>query len=164
MKYGLPLALCALLLVSVSCGKDEVTTPPVFGDIEVVTVTTGSGFDGDGYTITVSAGGDERTENITTNSSVTFSNLTAGTKSLLLGDIALNCQTTDNPRNVEVVAGQTTPAQFDVTCAAPNLPPVADAGPDRSKVDLDNSGSEPVILDGSGSTDLDGTIASWSWS
>ncbi len=164
MKYLLPLVLVALLMVLVSCGDDEVTTPPAFGTIEVVTVTTGSGFDGDGYTITVSAGGDERTENITTNSSVTFSNLTPGTKSLLLGDIALNCQTTDNPRDVEVVAGQTTPAQFDVTCAVPNLPPVADAGPDRSKVDLDNSGSEPLILDGSASTDADGTIVSWSWS
>ncbi len=165
MRKSILVALLALGLMAVGCGDDdEVTTPPAFGTIEVVTVTTGLVIDGDGYTITVSSGDDERTENIGANSSVTLSNLTAGTKSLLLGDIALNCQTTNNPRNVEVVAGQTTPAQFDVTCAVPNLPPVADAGPDQSVVDADNSGSEAVTLDGSGSVDADGTIVSWSWS
>jgi hypothetical protein len=157
--------MIALLLVSVGCGDGDVTTdPPVLGTIEVVTVTTGLIIDGDGYTITVSAGGDERTENIGANSSVTLSNLTAGTKSLLLDGIALNCQTTNNPRNVDVVAGQTTPAQFDVTCAGSSQPPVANAGPNQGVVDADNSGSEAVTLDGSGSTAADGTIVSWSWS
>jgi PKD repeat protein len=45
-----------------------------------------------------------------------------------------------------------------------NLPPVADAGPNQSVRDANDSGSEAVTLDGSGSADLDGTIASWSWS
>jgi len=164
MKYGLFLALCAIFLVSLSCKSDDPTAPPpVVGTIEVVTVTTGLIIDGDGYTVTVSAGGDERTEDIGTNSTFTLSNLTAGTKALLLDDISLNCQTVDNPRNVEVVAGQTTTAQFDVACANPPLPPIADAGPNQAVVDFDNSGSEDVTLDGSGSMDVDGTIASWSW-
>ena len=165
MRKSILVALLAGGLIAVGCGDDEeVTPPPTFGTIEVVTVTTGLVIDGDGYTVTVSAGGDERTEDIGANSSVTLSNLTAGTKSLLLDDIALNCETTNNPRNVDVVAGQTTPAQFDVTCTNPPLPPVADAGPDQSVVDADNSGSEEVTLDGSGSVDADGTIVSWSWS
>ncbi len=45
----------------------------------------------------------------------------------------------------------------------PNVPPVADAGPDQTVVDSDTSGSESVILDGSGSSDSDGTIVSYSW-
>ena len=45
-----------------------------------------------------------------------------------------------------------------VTVDAPNLPPVANAGPDQSVASGDT-----VTLNGSGSSDTDGTIASWSW-
>ncbi len=45
-----------------------------------------------------------------------------------------------------------------------NEPPTADAGPDQTVVDADNSGSEIVTLDGSGSADADGTIVSFEWS
>jgi len=161
MKYGLPLTLCALLLASVSCGDDDENDVPTTGAIEVVTVTTGADIDPDGYTVTVD-GVDGPT--IGANSSVTLPNLTAGTYSVGLDGLALNCQTTNNPRNVNVVAGQTASAQFDVTCVGPNSPPVADAGPNQGVVDADNSGSEAVTLDGSSSADADGTIASWSWS
>ncbi len=44
-----------------------------------------------------------------------------------------------------------------------NEPPVADAGADQSVNDDDGSGSEDVTLDGSGSSDPDGSIASWEW-
>ncbi|MFC2101177.1 PKD domain-containing protein, partial [Bacteroidota bacterium] len=46
----------------------------------------------------------------------------------------------------------------------PNIPPVADAGSNQTVTDTDNSGDENVALDGSGSSDSDGTIASYSWS
>ncbi|MCG8700036.1 MAG: T9SS type A sorting domain-containing protein, partial [Bacteroidales bacterium] len=45
-----------------------------------------------------------------------------------------------------------------------NQPPVANAGADQSVTDSDNSGSEQVTLDGSGSSDVDGTIVSYDWS
>ncbi|MFQ5604657.1 MAG: DNRLRE domain-containing protein, partial [bacterium] len=45
-----------------------------------------------------------------------------------------------------------------------NQPPTADAGLNQALKDLDNSGSEPVTLDGSGSSDTDGTIVSYLWS
>ena len=45
-----------------------------------------------------------------------------------------------------------------------NEAPVADAGPDQTVTDSDNSGSESVTLDGTGSTDADGTVDSYSWS
>ena len=46
---------------------------------------------------------------------------------------------------------------------APNSAPVADAGPDQTVSDSDGTGSESVILDGSGSFDPDGTIVSYVW-
>jgi hypothetical protein len=43
-------------------------------------------------------------------------------------------------------------------------PPVADAGPDQTVTDSNNNGSETVTLNGSGSTDPDGSIVSYEWS
>lgn len=45
----------------------------------------------------------------------------------------------------------------------PTQVPVANAGASRSIADTDNLPGEPVTLDGSGSTDIDGTIASYQW-
>ncbi len=44
-----------------------------------------------------------------------------------------------------------------------NDPPQADAGPNRSVHDADNSGAEPVTLDGTGSSDPDSPIVSYIW-
>ena len=44
-----------------------------------------------------------------------------------------------------------------------NVPPTADAGPDDTVTDTDDGGDENVTLDGSGSSDSDGTIVSYSW-
>jgi len=50
-----------------------------------------------------------------------------------------------------------------VEAAAPNQPPVADAGPDQLIIDTDGNTLEVVTFDGTGSVDPDGTIVSWSW-
>ncbi|NLF29302.1 MAG: hypothetical protein GX591_00275 [Planctomycetes bacterium] len=53
---------------------------------------------------------------------------------------------------------------FAVTASeAPNLPPVADAGGDRTVTDTDTDGIETVALDAGASTDSDGTIVSYAW-
>jgi subtilase family serine protease len=44
-----------------------------------------------------------------------------------------------------------------------NLPPHADAGPDQTVADDNRDGTELVTLDGRGSSDPDGTIASYAW-
>jgi hypothetical protein len=44
-----------------------------------------------------------------------------------------------------------------------NQPPTAHAGPDQALTDSDNSGSESVTLDGSASSDSDGSIISYVW-
>lgn len=46
----------------------------------------------------------------------------------------------------------------------PNVAPVADAGPDQAVADTRKKGSEEVALDGSGSSDSDGSIQSYVWS
>ena len=50
-----------------------------------------------------------------------------------------------------------------VAGGATNQPPVANAGSDQTVTDVDSSGSEAVTLNGSASTDSDGTIVSYSW-
>ena len=44
-----------------------------------------------------------------------------------------------------------------------NMPPVADAGPDQTVSDVNGDGTESVTLNGSASTDQDGTISSYTW-
>lgn len=44
-----------------------------------------------------------------------------------------------------------------------NNTPIADAGADQTIVDTDANGTEDVTLDGSGSTDSDGSIVSYKW-
>jgi thermitase len=46
---------------------------------------------------------------------------------------------------------------------APNSPPVANAGADHAVTDNDGSGTESVTLNGSGSSDSDGSIVSYVW-
>ena len=44
-----------------------------------------------------------------------------------------------------------------------NITPTANAGVNQTVVDTDNSGAETVTLDGSGSSDTDGTITGYEW-
>jgi hypothetical protein len=44
-----------------------------------------------------------------------------------------------------------------------NQPPVASAGGDKTFIDVDGTGTEVVIFDGSASSDLDGSIVSFEW-
>ena len=59
--------------------------------------------------------------------------------------------------------GGTADATVTISVAAVNDPPVADAGDDVTASDPDGGGSATVTLDGSGSSDPDGTITSWEW-
>jgi hypothetical protein len=50
-----------------------------------------------------------------------------------------------------------------MTVTVSNVAPTADAGADQTVTDTDDSGAENVTLDGSGSSDSDGTISSYVW-
>jgi hypothetical protein len=51
-----------------------------------------------------------------------------------------------------------------ITVKSTNQAPTANAGPDQTAIDSDGNGSQQVTLNGSGSTDSDGTIQSYVWS
>ena len=67
-------------------------------------------------------------------------------------------QGTGGPFDIDIFTGLPGAAPPD-----PNQDPIADAGPDQVVGDIDGDPGEPVTLDGSGSTDPDGTIVSWEW-
>ena len=161
MKFRLGLVLVAMVsMAAAGCGDDDEPTPPSTGSIGVTTVSTGDAID-DGYQITVDG---ENAGTIGANSQVVVTDVTPGDRDVGLTDVEFNCTVGgDNPRTVAVTAGETETTQFDVTCVAPNQPPVADAGEDQTLQDPDGSGFMDVTLDGSGSTDPDGTITNYSW-
>ncbi|WP_316369377.1 autotransporter family protein [Candidatus Thiodiazotropha sp. CDECU1] len=69
------------------------------------------------------------------------------------GDHTLDLQVTDNHGLTDIDS---------LTIHVLSYPEV-DAGPDQSLIDSDNSGSENVALDGSGSSDVGGSIISYEW-
>jgi hypothetical protein len=161
MKFRLGFTLVTVgALLTAGCGDDDEPTPPTTGQIGVTTVTTGDDIDADGYTLSVDG---NNAGAIDANDAVIIPDLDPGTYSVGLSGVAANCAVQNNPRDVDVRAGQTETTQFDVVCALLNQPPVADAGMDQTVSDADDSGEEDVTLDGSGSTDADGEIVSWSW-
>jgi PKD domain-containing protein len=95
---------------SVSC-----VTPP--GNLAVTTSTTGSSLDPDGYTVSVDGGTPVA---IGINTSLTFTNLSAGSHSVTLAGVASNCVLSGtNPRTVSVPSGGTGSTTFSVTCTTP---------------------------------------------
>ena len=74
---------------------------------------------------------------------------------LAVGVHTLTLQVTDD-------RGDTASDTVAITVRA-NQPPVANAGADQILTDTGGDGSEAVLLDGSGSSDADGTIVSYVW-
>jgi hypothetical protein len=162
MKFKLSLVLVALMITAVGCGDDNPAAPTP-GNLEIATVTTGENLDADGYELTIDG---ETGPAIGVNATVTREDVSPGAYLIQLGDVASNCTVQgDNPRTVDLAAGQTATTKFDVVCVGPpaNQPPVADAGMDQTVVDVLGAGAVNVRLDGSGSSDADGTITSYTW-
>src|ERR1041385_8041152 len=94
---------------SVSC-----TTPP--GNLTVTTSTSGSSVPS-GYTVTVDG---SQSQAIGANSSVTFSNLSAGSHTVALTSVASNCTVSGgSSRTVTVPSGGTATVTYSVSCTTP---------------------------------------------
>lgn len=86
------------------------------GTMEVVTSTSGSDHDPNGYTITVDGSSSKSAD---TNDATFFSDLQEGSHDAELSGIAENCSAEgSNPRSVNITAGDTTTTTFDVRCEA----------------------------------------------
>src|SRR5207302_1248711 len=93
---------------SVSCTAPP--PPPTTGN-------PGSNLPAGGYTVTVDGGASRW---IGTNSSVTFSGLSAGSHAVALSGVASNCSVSGGTsRTVSVPAGGTASTSFSISCAAP---------------------------------------------
>lgn len=117
--------------------------PPVTGDLEVGVTTTGADLDADGYTVTI----DETTvQPIGVNGSATFTELSEGSHTVVLGGVAANCTVSGgSSQTVDVTAGETASVSFSVTCAP--LTGNLTVAVNTSGVNLDPNGYT-VTLDG----------------
>ncbi len=126
--------------------------PPTSGSITVTTATTGASPDLDGYTIAMDAGASQP---IGVHDSVTFTDLPVGSHTAVLSGVAANCTVTGgNSKTVNVTAGNTAIAAFDISCPTP--PPTTGS----LAVTASTSGASPdpdgytVTVDGSGGASL----------
>ncbi len=97
---------------SIECGP----LPPPTGALTVITVTSGSSPDPDGYAFTV---GGSATRSIGPSATVRLPNVAAGVTTVELSGVAANCAVDgENPRPVTVVAGGDVEVGFSISCAA----------------------------------------------
>ncbi|WP_445664885.1 IPT/TIG domain-containing protein [Fodinibius sp. AD559] len=86
------------------------------GTLQVITGTTGSDLDSDGYAVVLD--GDNGTS-IGINDTLYFNDLESESYQLELTDIANNCSLSgSNPRTEDITAGDTTSTTFQTTCSA----------------------------------------------
>ncbi len=130
-----------------SAGADQTVTDVDNSGSESVTLDGSASTDSDGSI--VSYVWSENGSQIATGVSPTIS-LSVGTHTITL-TVTDNQGATGND-DVLVV----------VNAPAPSIP-VANAGPDQATIDTDNNGNEEITLDGSASTDANGTITSYVW-
>src|SRR5438309_11079185 len=91
-------------------------TAPALGNLTVSTSTSGANLDPDGYTVAVDGGPGQA---IGINGSLSFTNLAAGSHSVTLSGVAVNCTVTGgNTQTVSVPAGGSATLPFSVTCTA----------------------------------------------
>ena len=91
-------------------------TTPALGNLTVSTSTSGANLDPDGYTVAVDGGPGQA---IGINGSLSFTNQAAGSHSVTLSGVAVNCTVTGgNSQTVTVPSGGTATAAFTVSCSA----------------------------------------------
>ena len=125
----------------------DVTCTANVGNLEVIAVTSGGTPDSDGYTITVDG---TTTQQVSANGNTTFSNLTAGSHTVELSALAVNCTAQDvNPRNIDVTYGATEQTTFNIDCPSALFDGITFHSDRNSNWDLwfmNTDGSSPIRL------------------
>lgn len=159
---GLLATVLAVLFLSACGGADDspTGTEPATGDLEVSVSTTGDEQDTDGYTLTVDG---SRTASIGPNGSASFNDLSVGDHQVKLSDVRANCTSEgENPRSVNVIAGESTSETFKVRCVETKFDRIAfttdrDGNREIYTINLDGTGLFRVTED-----TADDSFASWS--
>lgn len=109
------LAAISFLLAAGACGEKG-PTEPTTGTVLVTASVSGVDVDADGFNIMVDGGSSQR---VSSGSSATFPNLSAGQHVVQIDDVADNC-TVDGGlvKSVTVTAGQTATVGFSINCEA----------------------------------------------
>lgn len=124
-------------------GDDQVVTDQDLNSLESVTLDGSGSADPDGSIATYQW----------KNGSTVIATGVSPTVDLAPGDYSLDLVVTDD-------SGATA---SDTVAVVVNVLPVANAGPDQTVADSDGNGAQDVTLDGTDSTDSDGTIATYRW-
>ena len=158
LRTSVPVSMLGLL----GCGGGSGGGPtgpngPTAGTLEIITSTTGSDLDPDGYSLTV----DEGAANpLAPNGADTVASLNVGNHTVTLAGVASNCTLGgDNPRSVEIAAGSMASLRFELACSqtAPTTGAIQlsaattgdDLDPDDYQVALDGGTPQPLSINGS---------------
>jgi hypothetical protein len=133
-----------------NAGPDQSVTDSDDNGSEAVTLNGSGSSDADGSIVNYRWVDDDATVLYDGASATVSVTLGVGTH-----DITLTVRDNDGQSDTDTVRV--------VVNAAPLVPPVADAGDNQTVVDTDRGGDESVTLDGSGSSDADGTIVNYRW-
>jgi hypothetical protein len=108
--------LTAAATALLSCGEKDVGPSDPRSELEVVVATTGENLDPDGYAVRLDG---SKNQSVSVNGTVTFSDLTAGSHSVELLDVAGNCSLIgSNPTLVTISSGVRVSLTLAVTCSA----------------------------------------------
>jgi hypothetical protein len=101
---------------ALACGGDDPVDVPATGTLEVTAPTTGVETDPDGYTVQVDG---QPVQTLDPAETIRNTGVTPGTHTIELGEVAANCSIAgENPRTINVPAGQTATVAFSVSCSA----------------------------------------------
>jgi hypothetical protein len=125
----------------------------ITGTVDVVTSTTGTDIDSNGYTVTVQG---KSPQFIDVNDTVSVSGVVWGDRTVTLTNLDANCTVTgQNPRTVTVPQRDTVQTVFNVTCAAltGSLTVIAsttggDPDPDGYMVSVDGGTAQALLTNG----------------
>jgi probable HAF family extracellular repeat protein len=155
-QVSLIVLAAAGVLAASSCGGEDITSPTT-GSIEISTATAGPEPDADGYVVTIDFGSETT---IGPNATLRSENLASGNHTVHLAGLSSNCAIQgENPRIVEVAAGEAVAAAFTITCTAKtgNLEVTtttgASADPDGYVILLDGAERGPIGATGEAGID-----------
>jgi ABC-type Fe3+-hydroxamate transport system substrate-binding protein len=118
MAARLIASLSASVLIALSaCNSTGTDNSPAVGTIHVTAATTGTQLDDNGYAVSLDGGA---TQLLGLNASLDLMSVAAGSRDVLVTDIAPTCgPTTANPQRVTVSPGGTVAASFAFICGPP---------------------------------------------